>query len=329
MRAAVRARFERLSCALLALFALECGAARWQAGRERPACWSRQHHLHGSLALRGGGRAPAANALGGERAQVAAQAGITAMDGDSEPLPQRPRRAFGVKAKEGAQRSALGAAAGSDGDAGAGAAAAAGGTAARAEGVCAHGGHTSVGIADGCAYDQAIQYVGEGGERPLVEGETRKYEYLDHTADVQFHSWGETLEEAFEQMVVCMFSYITDLHTVETTGSNTVEVSGHDMESLLYNYMDEFLFQFCTEGFVARRVDIVSFDRESFSISAKGYGEKFQVCHLEHDAHLRTYVRMSVPRRHSLVYHPFSIASTQRLWHALLPRLEQQSIVFH
>ena len=55
-------------------------------------------------------------------------------------------------------------------------------------------------------------------------------------------------------MVVCMFSYITDLHTVETTGTNVIEVDGHDMQSLLYNYMDEFLFQFCTDGFVARRV---------------------------------------------------------------------------
>jgi hypothetical protein len=33
------------------------------------------------------------------------------------------------------------------------------------------------------------------------------------------------------------------------------------MQSVLYNYMDEFLFQFCTEGFVARRVSIVAFDK--------------------------------------------------------------------
>ena len=39
------------------------------------------------------------------------------------------------------------------------------------------------------------------------------------------------------------------------------QVSGHDMQSVLYNYMDEFLFQFCTEGFVARRVSIVAFDK--------------------------------------------------------------------
>jgi hypothetical protein len=40
-----------------------------------------------------------------------------------------------------------------------------------------------------------------------------------------------------------MMSYITDLETVDEVSANHVEVSGHDMQSLLYNFMDEFLFQ--------------------------------------------------------------------------------------
>ena len=103
------------------------------------------------------------------------------------------------------------------------------------------------------------------------------YEYLDHTADVQCHCWGKTLSDAFANMVPCMFNYITDLSTVEVNLDKTIEftVKGHDMESLLFTYMDEFLFRFCTDGFCCVRVEILNFDREKFEIQLKAFGESF------------------------------------------------------
>ena len=41
-----------------------------------------------------------------------------------------------------------------------------------------------------------------------------QHEYLDHTADVQLHSWGGTVEEAFEQQVLGVMGLITELPTV-------------------------------------------------------------------------------------------------------------------
>lgn len=38
------------------------------------------------------------------------------------------------------------------------------------------------------------------------------YEYLDHTADVQCHSWGSTLKAAFETMV-CVYFH-TSCHAI-------------------------------------------------------------------------------------------------------------------
>jgi len=101
------------------------------------------------------------------------------------------------------------------------------------------------------------------------------YEYLDHTADVQFHSWGSTIEEAFEQQIVAMFGYITDLSTIEIDTNLVIEVSGQDLQNLLYVFMDEFLYRFATDLFVAKEVKINNFDRENFKIKATGRGENF------------------------------------------------------
>ena len=52
---------------------------------------------------------------------------------------------------------------------------------------------------------------------------------------------------------------------------------GHDLDSLLFNFLDEFLFVFSTELIVSKEVEIVEFDRENFKIRAVGRGEPFDL----------------------------------------------------
>lgn len=81
-----------------------------------------------------------------------------------------------------------------------------------------------------------------------------QYEYLDHPADVQLHAWGESLEVAFEQVTMAMFAYMTDINTVTIESHMDVEVEGMDMQSLLYQLMDELLFNFCADPYFIPRV---------------------------------------------------------------------------
>ena len=75
---------------------------------------------------------------------------------------------------------------------------------------------------------------------------------------------GNSLAQAFEWMVIAMFNYMTDLsfvqsssvQSVDITGKHPVSVrtpptrsltqaaAGHDLHSLLFNWMDECLFLF-------------------------------------------------------------------------------------
>uniref|UniRef100_A0A7M4E216 Protein archease n=1 Tax=Crocodylus porosus TaxID=8502 RepID=A0A7M4E216_CROPO len=106
----------------------------------------------------------------------------------------------------------------------------------------------------------------------------KKYEYLDHTADVQLHAWGDTLEEAFEQCAMAMFGYITDTETVEPLDTVEVEIEGHDMLSLLYNFLNEWLYKFSADQFfIPREVKVLSIDRMSFKIRSIGWGEEFSL----------------------------------------------------
>merc|ERR1712228_937091 len=101
-----------------------------------------------------------------------------------------------------------------------------------------------------------------------------KYEYLDHTADIQLHSWGNTMKEAFEQISVAMFGYMTDLETVEYIKSFEINAKGHDMDSLLFHFLDELLVAFSIEEYLLfKDIQITEFDSNNFIIKAIGFGE--------------------------------------------------------
>ncbi|XP_013383173.1 protein archease isoform X1 [Lingula anatina] len=105
-----------------------------------------------------------------------------------------------------------------------------------------------------------------------------KYEYLDHTADVQLHSWGDDIKEAFEQVAMAMFGYMTEIEYVEMLDKQSIEAQGEDIESLLFHFLDEWLFLFSAEPFfIARKIKITEFDEENFRIKAVGYGEEFDL----------------------------------------------------
>eukprot|EP00051_Salpingoeca_urceolata_P023307 m.392991 g.392991 ORF g.392991 m.392991 type:complete len:193 (-) comp20088_c7_seq1:88-666(-) len=127
----------------------------------------------------------------------------------------------------------------------------------------------------------------------------KKFEYLDHTADIQIHAWGETLKEAYEQAVVGMFGYITELDGVDIDPQQAIEfeVEGHDHLSLLFALMDEFLFRFCAEEeVVCKRVCIQEFDTENFKIKVRGEGEKFDLKKHEQGTEIKaiTYSNMQI-----------------------------------
>ncbi|KAF2974843.1 hypothetical protein EK904_012604 [Melospiza melodia maxima] len=77
---------------------------------------------------------------------------------------------------------------------------------------------------------------------------------------------------------MAMFGYMTDTGTVEPVDTVEVEAEGHDLLSLLFHFLDEWLYKFSAdEFFIPREVKVLHIDRRHFKIRSIGWGEEFSL----------------------------------------------------
>jgi len=94
------------------------------------------------------------------------------------------------------------------------------------------------------------------------------------TADLLVAATGKTLGEAFAQIAFGMFNMMTPVAGIAEKEEFTLEATGTDLESLLFNLMDEFLFVTDVEFLVPKSVH-VTVDHENISAVAVCKGERF------------------------------------------------------
>ncbi len=81
-----------------------------------------------------------------------------------------------------------------------------------------------------------------------------KYKFLPHTADAKFQAFGKTLEEAFSNAALAMFSIISEPDKIKPEIEKTIETQASNKESLLYNFLEELLFLLDSEGFFLNKI---------------------------------------------------------------------------
>jgi SHS2 domain-containing protein len=81
-----------------------------------------------------------------------------------------------------------------------------------------------------------------------------KFRFLEHTADVKFQAFGKSLNEAFENAAGALKETISGKIKVKSRIKKKIKVRGKDMESLLYNFLEEILFLLDSEGFLLAEI---------------------------------------------------------------------------
>lgn len=105
-----------------------------------------------------------------------------------------------------------------------------------------------------------------------------KYKFLEHTADIKFQAFGKTLNEVFENSASAMFNSIHD-GKIKSKIKKEILVKGKNLESLMYNFLEELIFLFDTEGFCVSKIKVqISKDKQHLKAQIFGdSAEKYEM----------------------------------------------------
>lgn len=101
----------------------------------------------------------------------------------------------------------------------------------------------------------------------------KKFELIEHTADMGLAAYGKDLPEAFANAAYGMFSIIAELAAVKEVETRRVEISGQDTESLLFEWLNSLLYYFDVEALIFRKFEIIEFGERH--LAAVCHGEKY------------------------------------------------------
>jgi SHS2 domain-containing protein len=106
----------------------------------------------------------------------------------------------------------------------------------------------------------------------------KKFQFEDHTADVQVKAWGETLEEAFAQTALSLMTTISpDLEAISQKKEKSLAIEAEDLKALLFDFLSELLYIFDVEKLIFSHINIESIEEleNKYQLVVMMKGEKF------------------------------------------------------
>ncbi|MDY6865051.1 MAG: archease [Halobacteriota archaeon] len=123
--------------------------------------------------------------------------------------------------------------------------------------------------------------------------------YIEHTSDVGFEVEEETLEKLFSSSALAMYGFMIDPFEIESILSRDVDIQSEDLESLMFDWMDELIFLFESEKIVFNKFDLII---EDFHMIGRCEGGVFDPLRHETGIVVKavTYHMMEVKKRNGI-----------------------------
>ena len=131
----------------------------------------------------------------------------------------------------------------------------------------------------------------------------KKYELIDHTADIGLRIFGSCLAELFENAGFALFDVLTDSAKVHPREKRTFALERENLEELLVEWLGELLCVFDTEQFLFISFKIIRLDNNR--LHAEAAGEYYQ----EGVHSIETAVK-------AVTYHNLTVFEKNGLWEA-------------
>ena len=102
----------------------------------------------------------------------------------------------------------------------------------------------------------------------------KRFEVLDHTADIGIIVYGEDLKGLFENAGEAFFHLITDMRRVRRRVERKIEIKGESLERLMVDWLSELLYLHDVENLLFKEFKVESVGENGLKAIVKG--EPFQ-----------------------------------------------------
>ncbi|MFA5061517.1 MAG: archease [Candidatus Pacearchaeota archaeon] len=122
------------------------------------------------------------------------------------------------------------------------------------------------------------------------------YEFLENTADVKFRAEGYTIEEMFISSAEALNEVIRGDIKILAQKEKMFEIKVKDVESLLHDFLEEFLYLLDAEKFLYSNFKELKIDEENLTLKATILGDSEENYTFTNDVKAVTYNEMVIKK---------------------------------